>query len=472
MLGSETFKLRVEIVTNLHEQSNNNIYRVDFSKPELCTFSDPVECYIGERVFKGNGWNWRDLLVAICEYFIEIKKVDIRKFTLRSGRHFFMKDKPVNCDYRQLSNKYYIVVHHNIQTLIRIIANLCEYCGINLLDVNIFYAPKGMTIPDLPIPEQEKSTLSVMKLPTQKEFNDITDFDCGRDGLRNILNSHFQALNGYSNSFILWDAAQNVLPMFLNDNAINNANDLWQFAYRIFGNENIFNSPHIWEIVPNYPQNTYGLIINLALQTGGVVTKEQIDDFFSLIKITSPRNSLLLAQGEILLYDVRKFIVTETVNLNVERCDAITKTLSTLFLNENVSYIVFRDISHEWYSQLPELPNDIYWTPILLQEVLRIHSNIGYRTVVSQTSGHSLNALNAVIVPNNSEITTFADVVHRFCYNKYNLPHKLPVEELRQELRNVGMLEGKELIWVMHRALKDYRFAFTEENKMVKILEL
>jgi hypothetical protein len=458
-------------MTYLQKQLDNSIHRVDFDKLELCTFTDPIECNIGKRVLKGNGWNWRDLLVAICEYFIEIKKVDIRKFTLRSGKPFFMKDKPANGDYRQLSNRYYIAVKHNTQTLVRIIGRLCKYCGIDLLDVNISYAPKDMAILDLPIPEQEKSTLPIMKLPIQGEFADIIDFEYGKNGLRNILNSHFQALYGYSNSYILWDAAQNALPMFLNDNAINSANDLWQFTYRVLGNENVFNSPHIWKIVPNYPQNACGLIINLAQQTDGIVTREQIDVFFSRIKITSPSNSALLAQGEILSYDVQKYIVSETVNLNAKRCKALSKTLSTFFLNENVAYTVLRDISHEWFSQLPELPNGICWTPLLLQEVLRIHPNIGYRTVVSQTSGHGLNPLNAVIVPDNSEIATFADIVHRFCYNKYKLPYKLPSEELRQELRNVGMLEGKELMRVMHKALKDYRFAFTEENKMVKILE-
>jgi len=44
-------------------------------------------------------------------------------------------------------------------------------------------------------------------------------------------------------------------------------------------------------------------------------------------------------------------------------------------------------------------------------------------------------------------------------------------EELRVILRDAGMLEGNELICNIHKALRDYRFAFTDENRMVKILE-
>ncbi|MPN36118.1 hypothetical protein SDC9_183623 [bioreactor metagenome] len=47
----------------------------------------------------------------------------------------------------------------------------------------------------------------------------------------------------------------------------------------------------------------------------------------------------------------------------------------------------------------------------------------------------------------------------------------MATEELRTLLRDVGMLEGNELIYNLHKALKDYRFAFTDENRMVKILE-
>lgn len=58
-------------------------------------------------------------------------------------------------------------------------------------------------------------------------FHDIVDLDEGKDGIREILEVHFQTLYGYSNINILWNAVQDNLSMFLNDNAINNADGLF-----------------------------------------------------------------------------------------------------------------------------------------------------------------------------------------------------------------------------------------------------
>lgn len=306
---------------------------------------------------------------------------------------------------------------------------------------------------------------------TEDELNDIVDLDDGIRGIRKILNAHFLTLYGYSNIIILWDAVQNSLPMFLNDNAINSANDLWRFLVCAFKNEFIFRSPHIWQNIPNYPQSSRGLIINLSRQYGGIVTREQIDSFFSRIKLTSLFNSFVLDKGQLLFYDNAKFILTEIVNPTAERCSLISKALDKLFSCENIPFIVLRDISSSWFSRLPELSNGLQWTCLLLQELLRICPDIGYRIISSDLKGQAIDMIGAAIVPSESEIETFADVVHRFCYGKYKLPIKLSAEELRLELRGAGMLDGNELIYNMHKALKDYRFAFSDENRTVMILE-
>lgn len=313
--------------------------------------------------------------------------------------------------------------------------------------------------------------VSSVRTVADSELDDIVDLDEGKKCLREILDTHFLTLYGYSNIGILWSAAQNSLSMFLNDNAINYADDLWCFLIRAFKNEFVFNSPHIWKNPPDYPQSSKGLIINLARQYGGVVTREQIDNFFSQIKLTSLHNSFVLDKEQLLFYDKAKFILTETVNPNADRCSLIANALNTLFSSENMSYIVLRDIKLKWFSSLPGLPNGLQWTPLLLQELLRIRHNIGYRVILPSLKGQALDTVGAAIVPRKSEIETFADVVYLFCFGEYKLPYKLPAEELRLKLREAGMIEGNELIYNMHKALKDYRFAFSDENRTVMILE-
>lgn len=303
------------------------------------------------------------------------------------------------------------------------------------------------------------------------ELDNIVDLDEGKKCLREILDAHFLTLYGYSNIGILWSAAQNSLSMFLNDNAINSADELWCFLIRAFQNEFVFNSPHIWQNPPDYPQSSKGLIINLARQHGGVVTREQIDNYFSQIKLTSLYNSFVLDKEQLLFYDKAKFILTETVNPNADRCSLTANALNTLFSLENMPYIILRDINQKWFSSLPGLPNGLPWTPLLLQELLRIRPNIGYKVILPSLKGQALDTVGAAIVPRNSDIKTFADMVHLFCFGEYKLPYKLPAEELRLKLREAGMIEGNELIYNLHKALKDYRFAFSDENRTVMILE-
>jgi hypothetical protein len=334
-----------------------------------------------------------------------------------------------------------------------------------LLPQNATITVAGKTVSAINEPVASNSNFSASTL------EGIIDLDEGKSGIREILTTQFQSLYGYSNINILWNAAQSSLSMFLNDNAINSVDALWALLCHTFSGEFILSSPHIWQCKPDYPQSMIGIVINLARQHGGVVTREQIDDYFSRIRINVPINTAILRQGLLLFYANKKFILTEIVNLTDECCDAITKALDRLFSVEDVPYIVLRDISEEWFSHLPEIKGGILWTVLLLQEVLRIRPNIGYRVITSGLDGQSLDTLGVAIVPSKSGIVTFADVVHRFCYEKFKLPKRMLAEELRLELREAGMLEGNELIYNIHKALIDYRFGFTDENKSVKILE-
>lgn len=310
-----------------------------------------------------------------------------------------------------------------------------------------------------------------VKSVSASQLDDIIDLDEGKLGIQKILEAHFQTLYGYSNVGILWNATQDTLSMFLNDNAINNADDLWRFMQRAFSGEYVLSNPHIWKTEPNYPHSHVGVIINLARQFGGTVTREQIDDYFARIKQRSPINTTIIRQGLLLFYASRTFILTEAINLTSERCAALTRALDGLFDREKVPYIVLRDITEEWFSTLPITKGGIPWTALLLQEALRLRPNIGYRVIFSGLGGQALDTLGAAITPVKSDIKTFADVVHRYCFEKGILSERLLTEELRLILREAGMLDGNELIYNLHKALKDYRFAFTDENKTVKILE-
>ena len=298
-------------------------------------------------------------------------------------------------------------------------------------------------------------------------FTTMADFEHGKNGLHRILATHFQMLHGYSNIHILWDAAQNELSMFLNDNAFNTADDLWEFIQYAFGHKFVLSRPHIWQYAPNYPQKVRGLVINLANQNGGVISRSQIDNYFSRIKIRLPINQELLSNNELLFCDKATFMTTQS--LSSRHLSALTDALEKLFAAENVSYIVLRDIIDEWFWSLPQLAAS--WTPLLLQEILRVFPNVGFRVIPQGVKGQAFDTIGVAIVPDKSGIISFADVVHSYCHDEYQLPHKILAKELRHKLRDARMLEGDELAMNMNKALKDYRFSFDSEKKFVTILE-
>ena len=142
--------------------------------------------------------------------------------------------------------------------------------------------------------------------------------------------------------------------------------------------------------------------------------------------------------------------------------------LDALFRDANVAYVIPRDISSRWLRTLPILPQNLEWTTLLLQEILDKYPAIGFKSI-SADLNQMYHTIAAAFVPVNSPLQSFPDVVALFMEERHRLPMRIAGEELRLELRNAGMLRGNEMNSALHKALDDYRFAWTDENKMVRI---
>ncbi len=119
--------------------------RVDFSHTEFCAGCNPESCLIEGKDFSGG--NWRDILIAVTEGFLVSKPNAqdlIHKSIYKNGkRPFLLNEKPQNgLAARQISNGYWVLLHLSIKGLVFSIGKLCEFCGVDLDDVNITYVPK------------------------------------------------------------------------------------------------------------------------------------------------------------------------------------------------------------------------------------------------------------------------------------------------------------------------------------------
>lgn len=142
--------------------------------------------------------------------------------------------------------------------------------------------------------------------------------------------------------------------------------------------------------------------------------------------------------------------------------------LDDLFRKANVAYVIPRDINTTWLNTLPLLPRGLDWTRLLLQEVLDKYPAIGFKSI-SPDLNQTHDTLAAAFVPIDSPLQSFPDVVTLFMEEHHTLPMRMPGEDLRLELRDAGMLENGEMIYSLPKALNDYRFAWSNENKTVYV---
>lgn len=128
------------------EKHDDMTLLVDFTQPELCAQTRPVNCLINGRAIVPDKQNWSRLLVAITERFIEEDNPNLgalERKPIYDSKVFFMPRKADIGTCSELSNGKWIYTNYNPQTIVTIIGNLCRYCEVALSDVVIRYLPKG-----------------------------------------------------------------------------------------------------------------------------------------------------------------------------------------------------------------------------------------------------------------------------------------------------------------------------------------
>jgi len=139
-----------EILINDRNSNAQNLLtitplRVDFDRPGLCAGCDPVACIVEGKDLSGK--NWRDILVNLTEHFISNKPQANELYTKsvypNGERPFLLKDKPL-LSARQISNGYWIYMNLGIKDLVFTIGKLCQFCDVNLSDIEITYTPKSI----------------------------------------------------------------------------------------------------------------------------------------------------------------------------------------------------------------------------------------------------------------------------------------------------------------------------------------
>lgn len=503
--------------------------RFDFTNAQSFERTVPIYCNVDGTILEGR--NWARILVAIVELELANKNPALETlckkslYATKADRPFLMKNRIDGLNCSELSNGYWINVNWGIPRLMEIIQAFCLHCGYEKTQVVLYGVPKGntstkrnrtytkknadhnfsmgkaedflrdaglrgATVQELidviqpgtafgPTKNALDENLNVIAMPGNRyvHVDSFVDLDEAEEDLGKILITHFAQFGGYSNNQLLFGAASQELSMFLNDNDCENIDAVYAIARYLFekkvgaGKPYKFYPPHIFEVEPDYPMTLRGLMIRLARSNGGILLVADAKSYLQKTMLTYGGMGQLLQIGTantFLIYDDDRYLLSETLGIDDAWCYQMHDRMDDLFRKANVAYVIPRDISTAWLNMLPALPQGLGWTRLLLQEVLDKYPAIGFKSISADIT-QSYHTLSAAFIPVDSPLQSFPDVVSLFMEERHELPMRMQGEELRMELRDAGMLENDELIYALPKALDDYRFAWTDENKYVYV---
>lgn len=450
----------------------------------------------------------------------------------KKDRPYLLEERLDGLHCAQLSNGYWVCINYNIPRLVEMIRALCVRCGYTEEQIVLYGEAKssasgrktktmpakkkdetltakgygvsiekseaylrsvglqGATVKELINAVQPDAAVSsaasaldgsvnIIAMPGNRyvHVDSFVDLDEAEEALGRILRTHFAQFGGYSNNQLLFGAASQELSMFLNDNDCENIDAVYAIARFLFEKKAVagapykFSTPHIFEKEPDYPMTLRGLMIHLARSNGGLLYASDAKDYLQKTMLTYGGIGQLLQLGSsntFLIYDSGRYLLSESLGIDDAWCLRMHDRLDDLFRKANVAYVIPRDINATWLTTLPSLPHGLDWTLLLLQEVLDKYPAIGFKSISPDLS-QTLDTLAAAFVPVDSPLQTFPDVVTLFMEEHHDLPMRMPGEDLRLELRDAGMLENGEMIYALPKALNDYRFAWSNENKTVYV---
>lgn len=305
----------------------------------------------------------------------------------------------------------------------------------------------------------------------------LIDWNDGIVQLDTIIEKMMKKNNGYISAAQLYEYARTEMYMFLNDNGIDDERAVYEIAQHLF-EKNAYNGKHYTFTGKLHISRSasvtskFDVICKYAEDQGGVFRFSDLEAYLTSVGI---RHGNLRGQMRIytdptfLYYDEDVLIYTKNMSINEEWKSRIKMALEKLFVDVG-DHIILRDIQPLWFEQLPKLSQGLHWTPMLLQNILRYYGKeLGAHTIIAMDS-QSIETLHAMLVRNDSPIQNFGDVIISLLLENENAKRTFTAEELRLLLAALNVIQGRELIGNMPKALEgDERFAWDADSNIVTI---
>lgn len=305
------------------------------------------------------------------------------------------------------------------------------------------------------------------------------DLDEAADDLHQILEKLLNKNDGYVSASQLYDYVHADMQMFLNDNDVDDELSVYCIARHLFsrvkwkGVQYVFTANnHISRSGRDALYTNMDVIRKFARDRGGFFEYDDLINYLEQvgIKTGNMRGQMQIgSKPEFMYYSSKEIITKESMNINGDWLKRAEKAFECLF-DDVGDHIVLRDINPIWYEQLPELPSNRSWTPLLLQYVVHFYGDkLGARTIGPETA-HKYDILHAMLVSNKSELQSFADTIVAYIVDNNIEQRKYETEQLRRVLLYGKMITGGELMQNLPKAIgTDPRFAWDVAGKNVTI---
>ena len=320
---------------------------------------------------------------------------------------------------------------------------------------------------------------AVLILKKYYHRDNISDYQEMADILLEVIDKQFSQNGNYTSAQQLYNEARPRLDdFFFYNNAFDSRQEVYDLAVHLFEQERykdnsfiFMNNMHIWKEEPDYPKDYHGLMIKYAREHGNTFTREDAVAYFEQIGSTTPAatfSNVIFNTGNksFLQYAENQFVLTEAIHIN----DYFLASVSTQIENllEGEDYIATGEIDDYFYTTLPALSSGIFWSALLLEDVLRIYET-GF-TTIEAGKDNDKKTVPAAIVRKKSHYRSFGDVVWNEVSKSFSLPKEFTASEFREFLLNKGFIRGSEKMWSVHKTVAgDIRFYWTDNNGRVTI---
>lgn len=320
---------------------------------------------------------------------------------------------------------------------------------------------------------------AVLVLKKYYHRDNISDYQEMADIMLEVITRQFSQNGNYTSAQQLYNEVRPRLDdFFFYNNAFDSRQEVYDLAVHLFeqekykGNAFVFmNNTHIWKEEPNYPKDYHGLMIKYAREHGNVFSREEAVEYFDQIGSPSPSatfSNVLFTTGSksFLQYAENQFVLSEALRINEYFLSTVTTQIESLLEGED--YVAMGEIDDYFYTTLPALPSGVFWSALLLEDVLRVYDTDF--TTIEAGKDNDKKTVPAAIIRKNSHYRTFSDVVWSEVSKSFTLPKEFTASEFREFLLDKGFIRGSEKMWSVHKTVAgDIRFYWTDNNGRVTI---